>query len=273
MEDVAMTIPEPQWAKLTHLKAGDTVELHGFDCAQGTVTLEQDMWGSLFFQCAEGRHYVDSQLDQDGYLIGITIRLAQSILEDIPFTKNDSPTFTSTAKIIPLTSERIMNLDANDANSVSSFFQSLADKVVLASTLPQKVEELSAVVDKLKADVENYREHMARADEEISNLRRERAALQDENAMLRKDLEQQRAAHELAESRWNQACNERDRWHNDFIQLSEANETAKRERDDAQLRIMQLEDDLKRAYEDRDHAQRDRDEVHNRLTSIRNALA
>lgn len=246
----------PQWAKISDLKAGDTVELHGFDCASGTVTLEQDYWtGDLFFPCASGKHFISGQLDENGYLIGITIR----------------PT---SAQIIPITQERTpMNLNTDDANSVSSFFQSLADKVVLASTLPKEVAELRAVVEKLKADVEAYREHNARMDEEITNLRRERQQLQDENALLRKDLEQQRAAHELAESRWGQACQERDRWHNQFIDTAQALDDTKQARDDAQMKVMELEDQLRKAYEERDNAQRDRDEVHNRLTSIRNALA
>jgi archaellum component FlaC len=248
-------IPEPQWAKISDLKAGDTVELHGFDCAQGTVTLEKDMWGYLFFPCASGKHFIDGQLDNNGYLVGITIR--------------------PSAQIIPITTQERtpMNLDANDANAVSSFFQSLADKVVLASTLPKEVEELRALVEQLKKDVESYREHMARTDEEISNLRRERQALQDENAALRRDLEIEQKEHTVAESRWSQACQERDRWHNDFIQLADANETAKRERDDAQLKIMELEDQFKRLLTDRDRVQMDFERVTSQLNSIRSALS
>lgn len=265
---------EPPWAKLSDLKAGDTIELHGFDCASGTVTVEQDVWGDLFFPCAKGRHFVTGQLDDTGHLIGITIRPAEVIDPycDANMRSETSPAATITS--IPITQERTtMDINTDDANSVSRFFQSIADKVVLASTLPAEVAELRKVVEALKADVEQYREHNARMDEEITNLRRERAQLQDDNAQLQHDLGQQRAAHELAESRWNQACQERDRWHDQFISLSEANETAKRERDDAQMKIMELEDQVRMISSDRDVAQRQCDEALSKLSSIRSALA
>ena len=161
----------------------------------------------------------------------------------------------------------------DDANAVSRFFQGIADKVVLASTLPAEVAELRKVVEQLKADVESYREHMARADEEISNLRRERAQLQDENARLQADLATETRDHGLSKSRWEQACNERDRWHNDFISASTDLDNVKREKDDAQLHIMELEDMVRRLSEDKDYIQRQHDDVHNRLNSIRSALA
>ncbi len=179
------------------------------------------------------------------------------------------------ARVVPITQERspMTSLDTNDAHSVSSFFQSLADKVVLASTLPKEVEELRAVVEKLKADVEAYREHNARMDEEIANLRRERQALQDENAQLRSEVSTISQAQSVAETRWSQACSERDRWHQDFITVSTALEDTKRERDDAQIRVMQLEEDVRTYISQRDSVQRDRDELFARLNSIRSALA
>jgi FtsZ-binding cell division protein ZapB len=262
MENATMAIPEPQWAKISDLKAGDTVELHGFDCAKGTVTLEKDVWGNLFFPCATGRHFIDRQLDENGYLIGITIRPA--------------------AQVIPITQERtfMTNFNPDDATAVSSFFQSLADKVVLASTLPAKVAELSAVVDKLKSDVEAYREHNARMDEEITNLRRERATLQDENASLRSQLTSEQSDHSMAQTRWSQACSERDRWHNDYIALSldilnagNDHEEVKRERDDAQMKIMELEDQLRIANENCHWARSERDDALSKLNTVRSALA
>lgn len=178
------------------------------------------------------------------------------------------------SRAIPITQEYpTMNLNTDDANSVSRFFQSLADKVVLASTLPKEVEDLRAAVDQLKKDVEAYREHNARMDEEISNLRRERQALQDENARLTVDLNNEAKDHQIAETRWSQACSERDRWHNDYIALSTSHEDMKRVKDDADMRIMELEENLSRVSNERDDAQRERDSVHERLASIRNALA
>lgn len=202
--------------------------------------------------------------EQDMRELGIEVALSY------PSSASDAPTAT----IIPITQERTpMNLNTDDANSVSSFFQSLADKVVLASTLPAKVEELSKVVDALKADVEAYREHNARMDEEITNLRRERQQLQDENATLRSELSRKIDDHHIAEERWGQACQERDRWHNDYISLSSAHEDVKRERDDAQMKIMELEDKLARTQLDATHWQDQASALVMRLDSIRSALA
>lgn len=268
----------PKWVKLGDLKAGDTVELHGFDCASGTVTLEQDPSGELFFRCAQGRHYVNGQLDADGNLVGIAIRPAtQMCIHNLPIymhCEQCERDLHNVGTTIPLTQEYpSMNLNTDDANSVSRFFQSLADKVVLASTLPAEVAELREVVERLKADVESYREHMARADEEISNLRRERQALQDENATLRERLVTSENERMVAETRWNQACSERDRWHQDYITASTGLEDIKRERDDAQMKIMELEDTTRRMADDHEHVLRERDELFAKLSSIRSALA
>lgn len=179
----------------------------------------------------------------------------------------------SSATIIPITQERIMNLDTKDAGSVSRFFQGIADSVVMASTLPAEVEELRGVVNQLKADVEAYREHNARMDEEITNLRKERQALQDENAQLRAAGDREHTDHMLAQERWGQACQERDRWHNESITVSTLLEEAKRERDDAQMKIMELEDSLRSKDSELSHIRAERDELYNRLSSIRSALA
>lgn len=177
-------------------------------------------------------------------------------------------------RAIPITQEYpSMNLNTDDANSVSRFFQSLADKVVLASTLPKEVEDLRAAVDQLKKDVEAYREHNARMDEEISNLRRERQALQDENATLRAVLDKSQADCGVAETRWSQACSERDRWHNDYIALSQTHEDMKRDYENAQMKIMELEDTASRSSSHYNMLQGERDELSNRLNSIRSALA
>lgn len=181
------------------------------------------------------------------------------------------PYFNS--KIIPITQESSMTFNPDDANSVSRFFQGLADKVVLASTLPKEVEELRQAVTALKADVESYREHMARADEEISNLRRERAQLQDENATLHNDLKRSEGGHAIAETRWSQACSERDRWHNDFISIYQAHEDIKRERDDAQMRALELEEKLTAAVNDANNWREQTHVLTERLNLARSALA
>lgn len=246
--------PEP--VKLTDLSPGDVVQLDShFTCAKGLVIIQKDPYGELYFPCQDGKHYLIGQLNDDGYLVGIT---------------------RPTAQIIPITqSERTPMSDFNpeDANAVSRFFQSIADKVVLASTLPKEVQELREELEKLKADVAAYRDHIARADEEITNLRRERQQLQDENAGLQSDLNAERQAKTVAETRWNQSCTERDRWHNDFIAASTDLETVKKERDEAQMKIMELEETVKYLQHQCDKAEESHRSVADRLNSIRMALA
>lgn len=59
--------------KITDIKEGDLITLDGgFTCAKaGQVLVHKDSQG-LFFQCDEGHHYIEGQLDEECDLIGIT---------------------------------------------------------------------------------------------------------------------------------------------------------------------------------------------------------
>jgi outer membrane murein-binding lipoprotein Lpp len=254
----------PEWAKISDLKAGDIVDLHGFDCASGPVTLEYDEYhGELYFPCSKGKHFIAGQLDADGNLVGITIRPATTIIptttqETIPTTTQESPS---------------MSFNADDATSVSKFFQGLADSVIQASTLAKEVEELRTVVEQLKHDVEVYRETTARLDEEVQRLRTERQALQDENAQLRADLDKERSDHATTANLHSIAVGTSDNWHNQFIATAQTLDTTKRERDDAQLKIMELEDALRNMSEARDHWFNTANDVQSKLNSVKVAIA
>lgn len=61
------------FAKLSELKAGDTIELDdGFTCAEAGEAKVVQRDGGLCFRCGEGWHYLTGQLaDDDNTLIGI----------------------------------------------------------------------------------------------------------------------------------------------------------------------------------------------------------
>lgn len=54
------------WIKMSHVKAGDQVELDGgFTChAPGVVTIKEDEYGK-YFECSHGNHYLTGQLGVD----------------------------------------------------------------------------------------------------------------------------------------------------------------------------------------------------------------
>jgi hypothetical protein len=60
------------WAKLSELKAGDTVQLDdGFTCVKaGYVTLEA-VDGMLCFHCAEGTHAICGQANDGEHCVGV----------------------------------------------------------------------------------------------------------------------------------------------------------------------------------------------------------
>ncbi len=63
-----------EYAKLCDVTDGDIVELDsGFTCVNpGKYIVHRDNGGgALFIECSEGKHLLDGQEGDDGYLIGI----------------------------------------------------------------------------------------------------------------------------------------------------------------------------------------------------------
>jgi hypothetical protein len=62
------------YSKLFAIREGDyMVTFAGFSCI-GTgqiVTIKRDSDG-LYFDCADGKHHLQDQVDQDGYCLGLT---------------------------------------------------------------------------------------------------------------------------------------------------------------------------------------------------------
>jgi hypothetical protein len=65
------------YSKIFAIRPGDRMVAYGgFACvaAGAVVTIETDA-GGLFFRCADGRHYLESQVDERGECLGLTALL------------------------------------------------------------------------------------------------------------------------------------------------------------------------------------------------------
>jgi len=62
------------YSKLFAIREGDyMVTFGGFSCiAVGTIVFISRDSGGLYFDCADGKHYLESQIDENGYCLGLT---------------------------------------------------------------------------------------------------------------------------------------------------------------------------------------------------------
>jgi hypothetical protein len=64
-----------QYPKMFAIRPGDRLVTYGgFHCIAGNtiVTIESDS-GGMFFRCADGRHYLESQKTEDGACLGLSV--------------------------------------------------------------------------------------------------------------------------------------------------------------------------------------------------------
>jgi hypothetical protein len=63
------------FARIGDLRLGDTVRLEGLTCVNSGETREllQTDEGQLYFQCNEGKHFIDGQVDNHGNYVGMTL--------------------------------------------------------------------------------------------------------------------------------------------------------------------------------------------------------
>lgn len=131
-----------------------------------------------------------------------------------------------------------------DAMSVQSFMASIADTIVQASQLAKTVKELRWQLDALKDDVDKYHAENVRMDKEIIELRDQRNSARADNENLRETLRRvsderdslQRDKETLSGS-YDALASRNDSLCADLAQ-------ARKERDDAQMKVMELEDRL-----------------------------
>ncbi len=65
---------EMAYSKIFAIQEGDRMAtFYGFDCIAGNtaVAIKRDITG-LYFECSEGKHYLERQIDADGLCLGLT---------------------------------------------------------------------------------------------------------------------------------------------------------------------------------------------------------
>ena len=62
------------YSKLFAIREGDfMVTFGGFSCIAGeTIVVIRRDSGGLYFACADGQHYLESQVDENGFCVGLT---------------------------------------------------------------------------------------------------------------------------------------------------------------------------------------------------------
>jgi len=65
------------YSKLFAIREGDyMVTFGGFQCIKGgeTVRISRDPSG-LYFDCSDGKHYLERQVDENGICLGLTAKI------------------------------------------------------------------------------------------------------------------------------------------------------------------------------------------------------
>ncbi len=156
---------------------------------------------------------------------------------------NDQQT-TPTTHIDPL----------EDRMSIREVFTKAADSIVEASHLQTEVipglnkqlEELRSTIEGLKHDIEWVRARNSQLDETLNHTRRQRDEAQAETAKVRQEFAEATAAHEKAhaELQDNYEASKRNAeyWQAQYNETSTKLTEARRDRDDAELKIMELQE-------------------------------
>jgi hypothetical protein len=59
--------------KMSEVAAGDKLVTYGFSCVpdETLVTVMDSLQKGMYFHCDRGKHYLSSQLNEDGELVGL----------------------------------------------------------------------------------------------------------------------------------------------------------------------------------------------------------
>lgn len=135
--------------------------------------------------------------------------------------------------------------NVEDPMSVRSFFEQIANTVVDASELSKEVARLRAQLQELAAQIESVRNANFHMDQEISELREQRDNLRRDSAekgtrigQLELEARNYEARTESLARQLEQAEQERDRYRTSY-------NTATHENDDAQMKVMEMEETVK----------------------------
>jgi chromosome segregation ATPase len=160
-----------------------------------------------------------------------------------------------------------------EPSTVHAFFERISNTIVDASKLAKDVALLRSEVDSLRHEVDVYRQHNARLDEEVYRLRTEREDQRRTIVELQMELDGHiREVGDLKASR--DAINQELTCEKGNVAfLNGRFQDAAKDRDNAQFKVMELEDSVKRLEADlKSHMQR-ADAAEGALNTIRNVLS
>jgi len=183
--------------------------------------------------------------------------------------------WTTAPTIIQTTEPAAMNTDivtSEDANVVSNFFNNVANRIIQASELAKKLDQLQHDFEQLKQEVEKYREDNARLDEEVNRLRVERNDLQSANAQILTDFRNVSLELDHTRAALDTTKRESDTWQSSYNTAWNDLALTKSDRDNANWRVLELEEKLRVVSEERDMFRSSSERNANLLAEIRSRL-
>ena len=162
---------------------------------------------------------------------------------------------------------------SGDATMVSKFFNDIANRIIQASELAKELDQLRAEFEALKQEVETYREHNARLDEEVTRLRQDRDELTVNLETLRGEHHSVTLERNALQGALDVTRRESDTWQSQYNTAWNDLVLAKKDRDDANWRILALEENLRQMETERDTFRASSEANAALLSEIRNKLS
>lgn len=126
----------------------------------------------------------------------------------------------------------------SEIEQAQSVFARARDAILDLAQLRQDVAGLRDTVNSMQADLDRLRNQNNALEEALTHSRQARHELETRNASLQRDLDEEKRNHDVAVHTRNEQQDRADRAERSLAE-------ARKERDDAQLRVMELEDKLK----------------------------
>jgi chromosome segregation ATPase len=167
------------------------------------------------------------------------------------------------------TAMSVSPFNPEDRETTKTFFQGIADTIVDASELRKTVQAMREELDGLRKDIEKVRHDNAAMDAEIYDLRHQRDTLRSESAEKGRrigELELENANL----SRRNEHLAERvQELEMNISSIGQELSDTRMVRDDAQLRVMELEETLRSVETDRERWYNKAAECQTKLDTLR----
>lgn len=143
------------------------------------------------------------------------------------------------------TAIQVSPFNPEDREMTRGFFEKIADTVVEASELTKVVAQLRGDLDRLRIDVESYRAENFRLDSEVQELRGQRDEARSEAHGLREVCHKQEVEVTNLNMRNDNLARLLQEAEASNAELIDSRRAMTMERDDAQIKVMELEDSFR----------------------------